>query len=284
VIQLDHSNAEQQRAMMEAIAGWVKEFDIDGFRADLAHLTPLDFWKKARAYTAPFKRDLVWLAETEEISYHEAFDITFTWEWMHATEQVAKGIRRVPHLLAILEKYSNAFPYGCHRMYFTSNHDENSWNGTVAEKYGDYVKNLEIFNFTYNSIPLIYSGQEIPDDKRRLFFDKDPIKWEALKMADFYSSLLALRKRNGSIISGNNNVGFFSDVAGLNVLAYYRSEGKEKLIVLLNFNNNAVSISLDPNSTTGLYRNVFTNEERNFEGYLFSLEPAGFMVWEKTGH
>ncbi|RYG29406.1 MAG: alpha-amylase, partial [Chitinophagaceae bacterium] len=40
VIQLDHRNEEQQEAMINAMRFWVEERNVDGFRADLAHLTP----------------------------------------------------------------------------------------------------------------------------------------------------------------------------------------------------------------------------------------------------
>ena len=87
VIQIDHSNETEQDAMIDAMKFWVTDFDIDGFRADLAHLTPLEFWKKARTAIEPLKPGLFWLAETEEINYHEVFDASFTWEWMHSTEE-----------------------------------------------------------------------------------------------------------------------------------------------------------------------------------------------------
>ncbi|RYZ18151.1 MAG: hypothetical protein EOO10_26195, partial [Chitinophagaceae bacterium] len=86
VIQIDHSNPQEQQAMIDAMKYWVQNFDIDGFRADLAHLTPLPFWINARTQLSEMKHNLIWLAETEEIDYHEAFDISFTWRWMHAAE------------------------------------------------------------------------------------------------------------------------------------------------------------------------------------------------------
>jgi alpha-amylase len=79
VIQIDHHNIAEQDAMIDAMQYWVTEFDIDGFRADLAHLTPLAFWHKARTAIEPLKANLLWLAESEEVNYHEVFDATFTW-------------------------------------------------------------------------------------------------------------------------------------------------------------------------------------------------------------
>ena len=62
------------------------------------------------------------------------------------------------------------FPMHCMRTFFTSNHDENSWNGSEYEKYGDMAKPFAVFCATWNGIPLIYSGQELPNLKRLQFF------------------------------------------------------------------------------------------------------------------
>ncbi|MEJ7671206.1 MAG: alpha-amylase family glycosyl hydrolase [Chitinophagaceae bacterium] len=86
--------------------------------------------------------------------------------------------------------YKDAF-----RIYFTSNHDENSWNGTEYEKYGDAAKAFAVFSCTWNGIPMIYSGQELPNNKRLQFFDKDQIEWrQECELHDFYKTLLHLRK------------------------------------------------------------------------------------------
>jgi glycosidase len=47
VIDLNYYDAAMRRSMIEAMQFWVKEFDIDGFRCDMAHLVPLDFWRQA---------------------------------------------------------------------------------------------------------------------------------------------------------------------------------------------------------------------------------------------
>ena len=170
VIQIDHTNAAEQDAMIDAMQYWVTDFDIDGFRADLAHLTPLAFWKKARTRIEALKPNLFWLAESEEIDYHQVFDASFTWEWMHCTENYYKGKAGFNNLYDVLAKYDTSFPESAHRLYFTSNHDENTWNGTGSEKYGDMLKCLSVFSCTWNGIPLIYNGEEMPNTKRLKFF------------------------------------------------------------------------------------------------------------------
>ncbi len=196
VIQINHSNPDAHEALKRAMCYWVKEFNIDGFRADLAHLTPLDFWIQARNETSKIKEHLIWLAETEDHDYYNAFDIIYSWKWMHATEDFFNNKRHISLLKEILLSHKTKTNNSSLQLFFTSNHDENSWNGTEFEKYGHYVKALSAFSFLYPfSVPLIYSGQEIPNTKRLLFFDKDEIVWpEKPAFEMFFRNLIKLRK------------------------------------------------------------------------------------------
>jgi len=48
VYDLDYENASLRKAMIKAMQFWIRECDIDGFRCDMAHLVPLDFWEEAK--------------------------------------------------------------------------------------------------------------------------------------------------------------------------------------------------------------------------------------------
>ncbi len=259
VIQIDHSNKAEQIAMIDAMQYWVTDFNIDGFRADLAHLTPLQFWKDARLKISAFKKELIWLAETEDISYHEAFDISYTWEWMHATEKLKKKEISLRECVELLKKHQKDFPKTTLRMFFTSNHDENSWNGTEYEKYGSLAKALAVFSFTYPSVPLIYSGQELPNMKRLKFFDKDEIEWkEAVGLDEFYSTLLSLRTKNKAVAT-NGTVEFIDEEIDNSILAYQLTNEDDTVLVFLNLSAENVQQQIKINAP-GKYRDVFTNE------------------------
>src|SRR5438105_10699357 len=97
----------------------------------------------------------------------------------------------------VLHYYDSMFPSSAFHLFFTTNHDENSHSGSEYERLGDAVKALAVFCCTWNGIPLIYSGQELPNKKRLRFFDKDQIDWDGeYRLHDFYKKLLSLRKRN----------------------------------------------------------------------------------------
>ncbi len=77
--------------------------------------------------------------------YHEVFDATYTWKWMHASEEFIITKWTFTALLTVLYKSVTEFPGNAFRVYFTSNHDENSWNGTEFEKYGDAASLMAVF-------------------------------------------------------------------------------------------------------------------------------------------
>lgn len=275
VIQFDHSSAAQQEAMTNAMKYWITEFDIDGFRADLAHLTPLPFWINARNVMSALKTDLIWLAETEEVHYYEAFNIIYAWKWMHATEQFIKNGTGINSLIELLEKQKHELPEGALQMYFTTNHDENSWNGTEYEKYGAYAKALAVFNYTFcNSVPLIYSGQELPNLKRLKFFDKDLIEWTGKEaLHDFYKKLNAFHKND--FTGGTLEFIHFQK----NVFAFSRKHAEREVLVFLNFDKEVCEIDLN---NAGNYQDVFSGTELSATtNKKILLEPGGYMILKK---
>ncbi len=284
VIQINHANEGEQKAMTNAMKYWVTNYDIDGFRADLAHLTPLPFWINARLQLAPFKKDLVWLAETEEPSYHQAFDISYTWKWMHAVELFCKKEKSLSDCVAILQEHKNIFPANALRLFFTANHDENSWNGTEFEKYGLFAQALAVFACTYIGMPLVYSGQELPNKKRLQFFDKDPIEWQpTIELHNFYKILFALRKRNVALyLSKNTTIIFFEDLLYKNILAYQLKNENEEVIVFLNMNDESILEYIHLPMASGLYKNIFTEIEEDIPNkYLLKLDVGRYVVFEK---
>lgn len=285
VIQLDHNNEAQQQAMTEAMKYWLAAFDIDGFRADMAHLTPLQFWKDARTYLSPLKKDLIWLAETEDISYHEAFDISYSWEWMHKTEKYFKDEIPFAELISTLEHYKNDFPFHALHLFFTSNHDENSWNGTEYEKYGAFTKALAVFGSMYDGVPLIYSGQELPNNKRLKFFDKDEIEWtNDIAFHSFYKALYALRSRYEAVSDfAFDEQKLLPDGFSKNLLAFSSVKNEGAILVFINLGKFYSEQNYIVENIAGRFRNIFTNEEVEIDrSMLIKLKSADFAVYEKV--
>jgi glycosidase len=287
IIELDYTNPALRKAMIDAMKYWVTECDIDGYRCDLAFWVELDFWLEARAELEKTKT-LFWLAENdplEHADFYQAFDACYTWTWMHKTADFYKSHQDKKMLDSVLHQYDNVGGKQGIKLWFTTNHDENSWNGTEYEKYGDAAHALAVHSFTWEGIPLIYSGQELPNKKRLEFFEKDVIEWTGkYELHEFYKTLLHLRKTNPALRAGDpsvTNYTIHSD-ADDQVLAYLRKNGSNEVLVMLNMSNRTAKFTLKPAHLAGQFKEVFTNATADLTTQkTFELKPWGYTVLAK---
>lgn len=287
IIELDFGNTSLRKAMKDAMKFWVEECDIDGFRCDLAFWVELDFWKEARAELDAIK-PLFWLGEFDELEkpeYGEAFDASYTWTWMHRTEDFYKKHLPLDSLQAVLKKYDDLGD-STMRAWFTTNHDENSWNGTEYEKYGDMAKALAVFSATWNGIPLIYSGQELPNLDSLEFFEKDVVKWTGNnKLHDFYKTLLNLHSNYPALRGGDSTVQTFRirTTDSKNVFAYLRKKGDSEVLVVLNLSaQNDLHFDIVDEMVKGVYKNVFSGAANDFNAEKsFEMQGWEYLVYEK---
>lgn len=280
VIDLNFAVPEMRHELIKAMRYWVSEFDIDGFRCDMAHLVPIDFWQQARL-SCELTKPLFWLAECEVQDYHQVFDATYAWWWMHETGRYAEENSSLHEIRNVLHAYSQ-YPRHAIKLFFTSNHDENSWNGTEYEKYGSAALAWSVFSFTWAGMPLIYSGQENPMLKRLAFFDKDLIEWkEQPSLHTFYQKLTSLRMRNAAIYKGETHI--LPSDQDHSLMAFFRRSGKEIVLVLLNVSkHNRLRISIDHDWLKGSFRNVFSDLIFQFkQAESFELQAGEYLVYEK---
>jgi len=284
VIDLNYDVPELRTTMIRAMKFWVETCGIDGFRCDMAMLIPLEFWKEARTALDSLK-PLFWMAECEEISYHEVFDVSYTWKWLHGMETYWKKSGRVQDLLQILDYYNLHFPAMALRAFFTSNHDENSHSGSEYERMGDAALPFAVFCCLYDGLPLIYSGQELPNKKRLLFFDKDEIDWEQpVLLFDFYQTLLRLRKTNPALKSGNQQTKavILFNTAGEKVLGFLRRLERDEVLVILNLSAEIQSFVITGQTLSGAYQDVFNPGNPDFiSGQPLLLKPWEYRVYTK---
>ena len=286
IIELDYSKPETRKAMIDAMKFWVTETNIDGFRCDLASWVEVDFWQEARPQLDAVK-PLFWLGEFDEIDtpeYGKVFDASYSWNWMHKSKDYYQKNESIQSLKDLLIKYSNIGD-GSQRAWFTSNHDENTWNGTEYEKYGVIAKPLAVFSATWNGVPLLYSGQELPNMKRLEFFEKDVIEWNGnYQLADFYKTLLNLKSNNPALRGGDANVGtyFISTTADDKIFSYLRKNGNDEVLVILNLSKEDVSFSITDENVKGKFKEAFSNTKNNFDNDRnFDLKKGGYLVFTK---
>ncbi|MBD3615939.1 MAG: alpha-amylase [Gracilimonas sp.] len=270
VIQLDYENQEMREAMLDALVYWVRDFDIDGYRADVAGMVPMDFWNEARNRLDEIK-PVFMLAEDEGPKMHDkAFDMTYAWSYAHLIRVIAAGNEDLSALDSLMEVEETKFPDNAYRMYFTTNHDENSWNGTDPGMYGDNFENFAVLSATIDGMPLIYNGQESNLDKQLEFFTKDPIEWKEYEYQPFYTMLLSLKNENEALWNGEFGGDLTIYNSPENTYAYKREKGDDWVFVYLNFGGEAVNVPITdyalPEDASGyeIYSEQLPPEEQNY--------------------
>ncbi|NBO59669.1 MAG: alpha-amylase [Flavobacteriia bacterium] len=282
VADLNYENQEMRKEMIASMKYWVQECNIDGFRCDVAGWVPMDFWVQARKELETVK-PLFMLAESEGADQHQAFDMTYGWEFHHIMNKIAQGKAEPSEILAYNEK-DKEYPKKAIRMYFTSNHDENSWNGTEMERMGDARFVMAVLSYAMNGMPLIYNGQETSLNRRLLFFEKDQITWDKMDMVSFYSTLNALKHRN-YLLSADRYEAYekIELLNGGKVIAISRLSNSfpgAELVFYLNLSSEKQTVT-GPSDSQAQWTNVFTGKRIKQANEPFKLAPWGYMVIEK---
>jgi glycosidase len=279
--QLDYKNTEMQDSMIASMKYWLVDTDIDGFRCDVAWNVPGSFWTKCTGELKKIKKDLFMLAEGDKSYLHPCgFDATYPWEMFHMMVNIAKGTRVASALDSVVNKYDTAYPPNALELYFTSNHDENSWNkADYATMPGPIHAPFAVFTQTmYHTVPLIYSGQEEPFLDSLSFFYKDTITFKNYRRAKFYKTLLELRKNNPALAS---NASFKKVVAGNEkaLYAYVREADGKKVLVILNLSPVAQTVKVTDASLHGEPYNVFMGVKEPLTDKEWQIEPWGYVVY-----
>ncbi len=281
VIDLNYSLSALREEMIRSMQYWITEFDIDGFRCDMARTVPLDFWAETRAKCDALK-PLLWLAECEIFSYNDVFDLTYGWEAMRALDKYfSTGEISLDKIKDILKDYAD-YPDGTKKLLFTSNHDENTYYGTEYEKYGIAAKAVAVFTCTWPGIPLIYSGQEMPNKKRLSFFEKDEIGWTGkFELHEFYKTLLHLRLQNKALQEGASVM--ILETNAPDILAYLCRNENDQVLVLLNFGREKISFQFTQADIGGMYEDLFEKNKLLLQNKMHETLDAGeFKVYHKS--
>ena len=246
---------------IESMKFWIKNADVDGFRCDVAMMVPLDFWKEVRTELDKTKKVFM-LAEAEGPGFNRnGFDMTYGWELLNLMNKTSKGEKNATDIETYLKKTDTLYHKNDYHMYFTSNHDENSWNGSEYERMGDAVKCFDVLCFTLPGMPLVYSGQESAISNRLRFFDKDTIQWKDYSLNSFYSTLFSLKKNNSVLWNGTEGGNLdILNTGNKNVLAFSRYKEGKQIVVLLNLSNRPETIQLHPPVFMGNFKNAFTSK------------------------
>jgi cyclomaltodextrinase / maltogenic alpha-amylase / neopullulanase len=283
VIQLDYGNRAVWKYQIDALSLWVREFGVDGFRFDYATGVPTPFWDAMSEALHTLRPDIFLLAEAE-VPQHQlrAFHASYSFTMMHAINAIAQGHAPASHVDDILAQYHVLFPERAVFLNYTTNHDENSWQGTVFERLGGGVRPFAVLSFVLDGIPLIYNGQEAGLDKRLLFFERDPIEWRAHPLAGFYRTLTQLKREHPALATGAA-MARVPTTKNESIYALVREAGGRRVAAFLNLTAKDVEFDAAHARLAGDWREVFTGETLSSKGTIkLKLRSWEYRVFVST--
>jgi len=278
---LDYANRDVWEAQTAAMEFWIARHAVDGFRCDMAMLVPIEFWQYAAARLRRVKPDLFLLAEAEQRNLFDdgVFDACYGWEMHHLLNDVAQQRVRVTALRDWLRADRGRYPRSAMRLAFTSNHDENSWNGSEFARMGAARGIMAAFTFVVpGGLPLIYTGQEVGYDHSFAFFDRDPIPAESYRAnayTEFYRRLTELRHANPALAAGGRGGDMveISNNAEDCLMTFVREVPGNQVVAVMNLSPYAIETDYYTGIYAGMYTDALTGRPSELRGHV--VEPMG---------
>ena len=256
IIDFDFGQAGLRRYMADAMLHWVRDIGVDGFRLDVAAYVPIDFLEQVRSELDAVKPVFL-LCEAEMRDLHQrACDATYGWGWNRAVHNIAMGEADVGALFGFYSEHESAWPRGAMRMMYTSNHDQNAWEGTEFERFGPAVVNAIVLSFVGEGIPLVYNGQEAGNTDRLEFFERDPIRWREHPHGDLFRRLIALKTANQALWNAPWGARMVQVVnsAPQRVFSFVRQQGGHRVFAAFNFSGEEQDVTFPQGLHHGRYR------------------------------
>jgi glycosidase len=240
VAELNYDNPALRRYMIDMLKFWLRDFDLDGFRCDVAGEVPTDFWEQARAELDKVKPDIVMLAEADKPELlARAFDLDYSWPLHSTLTDVIQGRKDASALRAVWESDEAKYPRGALRMRFSDNHDERRAVARFGEQGALAASALML---TLDGVPMLYNGMEVGDTTESgdpALFYRLPVFWPIERRRPefprFYRQMIALRKSHTALTRGRLEWLRNSDESRVAVFA--RRDESEDVIVAVNFSN-----------------------------------------------
>ena len=291
ISKLNYDNQDMRAEMKKAMHWWMDSIGIDGFRCDVAGEVPTDFWNDAMAEIKAKHPDMFTLAEDEDKAQElteTAFDMYYGWTLHHLMNSVAQGKKNVEDLWSYFAKVDTTIRHDAIRMNFTSNHDENSWNGTEFERMGDATDLFAAFTYIVPGMPMIYTGQISGNHHRLEFFEKDLIdRVENAPQKALYKGLNDLRAANRALWSNEIGAPMIRLEADNNkVFACVREKscpkhGDNTVIAIMNMSAEPQTVTLDLTNLEGEYTCLCGKTMTLEATQTFQLTPWKYIILTK---
>ncbi|RLQ97228.1 alpha-glycosidase [Falsibacillus albus] len=286
---LNTENLEVKEYLLEVGRYWVREFDIDGWRLDVANEVDHAFWREFRKEVKAIKPDLYILGEIWHDSMPwlrgDQFDAVMNYPFTtNVLNLMAKKAISPAEFVENMSSVLHMYPKNVNEAAFNLL-DSHDTPRILTECGGDTERMKQIYSFmlTFIGTPCIYYGDEIG-----MTGGMDPgcrkcMEWDESKQDKHIFShlqrLIALRKEERLLANGGN-LSFLPSDYHEKCIAYTKSNGKQTLLIILNMDDAATSFKVPFDIDTETISDIWsgTEIEREDDGFSIELPAKGFAI------
>ena len=303
VYQLNYGNADLQKAMTDCLKFWIDQADVDGFRCDYvsSQEIPVSYWQTAIPEIKGYKagKTITFLGEADiaqDVTRLKTagFDYDYAWTYQGSLSKFGSAGVYASTLRVNANNMINASnTQSFTRMIYLTNHDLNYNDGgkTLTQLYGNNRYPLTVLAYTLYGMPLIYNGQETGGNQVLNYFTDAKINWNTkdAKMLNTLRTLTAL-KHAVPALDDKADVNLITVAGNTNVMAYTRTSGDSKVLVVLNMANTSSTASitgLDAGQWSQWLSSETVSQGVSRKQFTFaatqniSLEAKGYRVFVK---
>lgn len=266
---------------------WIAEFDVDGYRTDVADGIPLDFWSEGRRRIEKIKPDVALFAEGINRLDDQlfAYDLNYAFPFFSALRGVMDLGNPVSQLADAKRKIASVRPRGARFVHYFDNHDisNDDYELRREARWGfEAVNAVLTLCLTLDGVPMLYNGQEIADKSRHSIFGNLPIDWaqektdEGKKRFALCQELINLRRSHSALVSPK--IVFVNNDEKRSVLSYERISPSEKILVVVNLRNERIRVEVDSTMTHLEPLFVKGKQLAQVSKPVFDLPPYGWFV------
>ena len=237
---LDYRNPQLRAYMTDMMKYWLKDFELDGFRCDVASGPPQDFWESVRAELEKIKPDILMIAEANKPELlTKAFDLDYAWPFHSTITNVFENGTPAQMIINDWQTEHDRYGKGVVELRFSDDHDEKRAIARFGER-GTLAASTLVF--TSDGVPLLYNGMEVGDTTESgapALFENLKVFWPIAERRSnflpFYKQLIALRRAHPALQQGETE--WVQNGAPDRVLTYFRRGGGEEYFVAINCSN-----------------------------------------------
>jgi glycosidase len=285
---LDYSKPGVRQYMINMMSYWLTEYQVDGFRCDVAPNVPLDFWDDARTALTRVNPQVIILADAgaKPELLTNAFDVDSSWSLNYAVDNVMNGLQPASYIRDSWQHTQDQFPDRAIHLRFTDSHEQ----PRAVARYGlAGALAAQVLMLTLDGVPLLYNGMEVGDATESTdpaLFEKMPVFWNPggrPPLRAIYHDLIKLREQNSALY--NAPVEWVDNTVTNQVVSFLRRSEKDEFLILINFSSSPVSGSLSLADPDGFDPVNIANRPDPIDTSLpdFKLDGYDWCIFHRSG-